>query len=233
MARAQAGEPDGLAILAEGQTAARGSRGRSWAGTAGNLYLSILLRPRNAVEARGLGQWALLAGVVLIETLRAFEPEAGVLSLKWPNDVLREGAKLAGILLDASAGADGLDWLVIGLGANLAEPPVVAGRRTAALGRYAAEHGAEPAAPRAVTLALLERLEQWRHRLAVEGFAPVRAAWLAAAHPLGTPITVSDARGARGGAFAGLSPEGALLLEGPDGQVSTMSTGDVLLGRRV
>lgn len=229
MARAQAGEADGLAILAEGQTAARGSRGRAWAGTAGNLYLSILLRPRNAVEARGLGQWALLAGVVLIETLRAFETEPAALSLKWPNDVLRHGAKLAGILLDAGMGADGLDWLVIGLGANLAAAPAVSGRQTASLGR----HGAEPPAPRAVTLALLDRLEHWRGRLADDGFAPVHAAWLAAAHPLGTPITVSDARGARGGAFAGLSPEGALLLEGPDGQLSLISTGDVLLGQGI
>lgn len=227
-ARARAGAPDGLAILAEGQTAARGSRGRSWSCPPGNLYLSVLLRPRHAAEAAGAGQWALLVGVALIEALRAFDAEPETLQLKWPNDVLRDGAKLAGILIDATmaSGGDGLDWLVAGMGANLAVAPPVEGRRIAALQPL----GGAPPVPRAVTLAFLDSLERWRGRLAAEGFAPVRAAWLAAAHPLGTPVTVTDSRQSRVGSFAGLSPEGALLLSAA-GEIAVISTGDVLLGQ--
>ena len=100
--RARAGAPDGLAILADVQTAGRGSRGRSWACPPGNLYLSVLLRPRNRAEEAGAGQWALLAGVALIDTLAAFSASPDGLRLKWPNDVLSDGAKLAGILVDAA-----------------------------------------------------------------------------------------------------------------------------------
>lgn len=231
VARAHAGEPDGLAILAAGQTAARGSRGRSWSCPPGNLYLSVLLRPRNAFEAAGAGQWALLVGRALIETLGEFDAAPDLLQLKWPNDVLRDGAKLAGILVDAAMAAEGgIDWLVVGIGANLAVAPPVDGRRIA---RLAPPSGVPPA-PRAVTEVFLARLEAWRERLARQGFAPVRSAWLAAAHPLGTKVTIRDATRSREGAFAGLSAEGALLLAvaGAKGdQVAVISTGDVLLGQ--
>lgn len=227
LARAKAGEPDGFAILAEGQTAARGSRGRSWSCPPGNLYLSVMLRPRNAAEAGGAGQWALLVGVAFIEALRPFEAEPALLQLKWPNDVLRDGAKLAGILIDAAMGSDGgAEYLVAGLGANLAIAPAVEGRRTAAI----LPDGGTAPAPGAVARAFLARLEHWRGRLAAEGFAPVRAAWLAAAHPLGTAVTIKDAQRSRAGVFAGLSPEGALLLS-HNGGTEVISTGDVLLGQ--
>ncbi|HTI00414.1 MAG TPA: biotin--[acetyl-CoA-carboxylase] ligase [Acidisoma sp.] len=231
VARAHAGEPDGLAILAAGQTAARGSRGRSWSCPPGNLYLSVLLRPRNAFEAGGAGQWALLVGCALIEALRAFDGAPGLLQLKWPNDVLRDGAKLAGILIDAAMSAEGaVDWLVAGVGANLAVAPAVEGRQTAAL----VSPSGKPPSPRAVTEVFLARLEAWRGRLADEGFASVRSAWLAAAHPIGTPVTIKDARRSRQGAFAGLSEEGALLLSVAGelgGEITVVSTGDVLLGQ--
>jgi BirA family biotin operon repressor/biotin-[acetyl-CoA-carboxylase] ligase len=87
-----------------------------------------------------------------------------------------------------------------------------------------------PPSPRAVTEVFLARLDAWRERLADEGFAPVRAAWLAAAHPIGTPVTIKDALRLREGAFAGLSAEGALLLS-VAGEIAVISTGDVLLGQ--
>jgi BirA family biotin operon repressor/biotin-[acetyl-CoA-carboxylase] ligase len=227
VARAHAGEADGLAILAAGQTAARGSRGRSWSCPPGNLYLSVLLRPRNAFEAAGAGQWALLVGCALIEALREFDTSPGLLQLKWPNDVLRDGAKLAGILVDAAMAPEGgIDWLVVGLGANLAVAPAVEGRRVSMVEPAAGR----PPSPRAVTEVFLARLDAWRERLADDGFALVRSAWLAAAHPLGTKVTIKDARRSRDGAFAGLSAEGALLLS-VAGELAVISTGDVLLGQ--
>jgi BirA family biotin operon repressor/biotin-[acetyl-CoA-carboxylase] ligase len=224
--RAKVGEPDGLAILAERQTAARGSRGRSWACPPGNLYLSILLRPRNRHEAAGAGQWALLAGIAFIEALSLFDAEPAALSLKWPNDVLREGAKLGGILVDAAMTAEGgTDWLVIGVGANLATAPVIEGRRIAALRTPSA-----PPAPVVVARAFLARVAIWRGVLAEDGFAPIRAAWLGRAHPTGTPVTIRDSLRSRAGLFAGLSPRGELLLS-VGSQIHTISTGDVLLGQ--
>ena len=226
VARARQGEADGLAILAEEQSAARGSRGRSWSAPPGNLYLSVLIRPRNAAEAEGAGQWALLAGLAFVEALSGFDAEPVLLRVKWPNDVLRDGAKLGGVLVDAEMGQAGLDWLVIGVGANLAVAPVVEGRRTAAI----LSCNGVPPAPRDVAIEFLLRIAYWRDRLGISGFAPVRQAWLERAHPAGTPVTVRDASGTREGLFAGLSERGELLLSVGD-DLRAISTGDVLLGQ--
>jgi BirA family biotin operon repressor/biotin-[acetyl-CoA-carboxylase] ligase len=230
--RARAGAPDGLAILADSQTAARGSRGRDWICPPGNLYLSVLLRPRNPAEEAGAGQWALLAGVALIEALERFSAAPYGLCLKWPNDVLSDGAKLAGILVDAAMmaggriGGSGTDWLVIGVGANLAAAPAIEGRRIAAL---VTPDGAPPS-PVSVAQAFLARIEAWRAVLARDGFAQIRDAWLRRAHPLGTPVTIKDALRIRTGVFAGLSAQGELLLSVGD-TTRAISTGDVLLGQ--
>ena len=233
VARAHEGASDGLAILAEEQSAARGSRGRGWTAPPGNLYLSVLLRPRNAAEAGGAGQWALLAGLAFVEALAAFDAEPDQLTVKWPNDVLRDGAKLGGVLIDAGMGTPGLgkgglNWLVIGVGANLAVAPDVPGRRTAAI----QSRTDAPPVPRDVAAVFIARISHWRHVLAEGGFAPIRLAWLARAHPIGTPITVRDARGTSmaEGRFAGLSETGELLLS-MGGMMRAISTGDVLLGQ--
>ncbi len=224
--QAKAGAADGLAILARSQTAGRGSRGRSWACPPGNLYLSVLLRPRNQNEEAGAGQWALLAGVAFIEALSGFDRDPAALNLKWPNDVLRDGAKLGGILVDAAmTAAGGAEWLVIGVGANLAAAPSIEGRRTAAL-----QPPGAPPAPEAVAAAFIARIARLREVLAQAGFAPVRDAWLERAHPLGTPVTIKDSLRSREGVFAGLSPRGELLLS-VGGQIHAISTGDVLLGQ--
>jgi BirA family transcriptional regulator, biotin operon repressor / biotin---[acetyl-CoA-carboxylase] ligase len=225
VARAKQGEADGLAILARTQTAARGSRGRDWSAPVGNLFLSVLLRPRNAAELGGAGQWALLAGLALVETLSTFDREPEALNLKWPNDVLRGGAKLAGVLVDAAMTENGTtDWLVIGVGANLAVAPVIEGRQIAVLA------GRDGATPDAVADHFLGRIAHWRTFLALSGFAPVRAGWMARAHPAGTAVTVRQGSHTRAGTFAGLSAEGALQLLS-EGNVHTISTGDVLLGQ--
>lgn len=218
---AAAGEPDGLAVLAMRQTASRASRGREWTSPAGNLALSVLLRPVGpAVEA---GQWALLAAVALIEALAHHQPAAR-LSLKWPNDVLRDGNKLSGILVDSAASQDAqgrgrLDWLVIGFGANLGPAPDLPDRRAAGLDAAAT--------PAEVTATLLDRLTHWRRIRTLEGFAPVRHAWLARAHPPGTHLRVRAGAAEIAGQFAGLDDDGALLLQS-GGRVRAFSTGEIL-----
>lgn len=224
---AAAGEPDGLAVLAEAQTAGRGSRGRAWESAPGNLCLSVLLRPRllrpegDAAEA---GCYSLLAGVAVWEALAAFLPRPDSLLLKWPNDVLLAGRKLAGVLIESATRGDGeLAWLVIGVGANLATAPIVAGRATACL----ADAGVTPPPAERIARMVLERLAHWRCVRESDGFAPIRSAWLAHAHALGAPLVVGGGTRLRAGRFAGLTEGGALLLATEAG-TETFPAGEVL-----
>lgn len=220
MQLARGGEPEGLAVLAGRQTAGRGSRGRTWESPPGALCLSVLLQPRDPPAASG--HWALLAALALHGALAPFAPD-GTLSLKWPNDVLIAGRKLGGILLDAATGPAGLDWLVIGFGANLASAPEGAGALAVA------------PEPEGVAAAVLDGIDRWRRVRLLDGWAPIRAAWLARAHPAGTPLRVRAGSLDVGGAFDGLAEDGALLLRvaegGAGGRVRAFATGDVLLDR--
>jgi BirA family biotin operon repressor/biotin-[acetyl-CoA-carboxylase] ligase len=214
--RALKGEPDYLAVMARRQTAGRGSRGRHWQSPPGNLALSLLLRPTE--RAREIGQWALLAGVALAEALEA--KPGGPMTLKWPNDLLLNGAKLAGILLDAESDADsGISWLIIGIGVNLAHAPPVEDRSVAALDGSIA--------PEALAWRIMERVAEWRRVRLSDGFAPIRAAWLRHAQPLGTEMTVKLASATLNGRFAGLNGDGNLLLQTPDGRVQPVLAGEV------
>jgi BirA family biotin operon repressor/biotin-[acetyl-CoA-carboxylase] ligase len=215
-ARARAGEAEGLAILALKQTAGRGSRGRSWVAPGGNLNLSVLLRPAGPAAQAGL--FSLLAGIAVAEALdRFFLPPT---QLKWPNDVLLDGAKLAGILIDAAPLGQNLDWLVIGIGMNLRETPEIPGRTVTSL----AAHGVE-LVPQAAAAAVLSGLSRWHDASA----DTIRQTWLGRAHPIGTTLEIRSQQGTRTGSFAGLSPAGELLLRRED-RIETISTGDVLLG---
>ena len=209
LSRAAAGEAEGLAVLAHRQTAGRGRDGRAWRGEAGNLHISLLLRPGG--PARGAPQWGLLAAVALHEALSAFSPAR--LTLKWPNDVMLGEAKLAGMLCESSMDAAGrIEWLVIGLGANLAHAPEVPGRATACL-------SGSPA-PAVVASRLLACFEAWRQRFVAEGFAPIRAAWEARGP---APDTALVLRGGHSGGYRGLREDGALLIAAGDRLHAVMS----------
>jgi BirA family biotin operon repressor/biotin-[acetyl-CoA-carboxylase] ligase len=220
---AEADEPEGLAVLSRRQSQGRGSRGRQWQSPAGNLSLSVLLRPREV--ARDAGQWALLTGVALAEALSAHLPAPASLTLKWPNDVLLGGRKLAGILIDSATDAQGgLRYIVIGIGANLAVAPDLGDRATACL----AELGPPPSAE-TFAAALLDRIGAWRRVRLLEGFAPIRAAWHARAQAVGSQMSINSGGQVLGGAYAGLGEDGSLLLQA-GGRVRSFSTGEVLLG---
>ncbi len=216
IARAEAGEPAGLAVLARAQTRGRGSRGRSWTGQGGGLALSVLLRPETDLQP--LGGWPLLAGLALHQALGC----GARLRLKWPNDVLLDGAKLAGILIERGTGA-GRDWLVIGFGANLSSAPALPDRETACL----AQLGPAPDAG-VVARRLLDALDAWQAAWHRDGFEAIRAAWLRHAHPPGTALAVELLGVRRSGTFAGLAPDGAMLLS-IDGRLERIDAGEILL----
>ena len=164
---------------------------------------------------------SLLAGVALAEATQTFAPDAA-LALKWPNDLLLNQAKLAGILIETH-GADGtLDWLIIGIGVNLAHAPHIPGRATAAL----AQHGPAPS-PEAFAPALLARLDQWLQTQARHGFAPIRIAWLGYAQPPGSPMSLKLGDQIIAGHFIGLGDDGSLHLQTSAGP-RHFTAGDVL-----
>jgi BirA family biotin operon repressor/biotin-[acetyl-CoA-carboxylase] ligase len=205
--RAEEGAAEGLAIQALRQSAGRGRQGRGWDSPAGNLYLSVLLRP--AVPLREAPQWSFVAAVALADTLSALLPEAAELSLKWPNDLLLKGAKAAGILVETGvAPSHALDWICIGMGVNIATKPSLPDRPTACL----AEYLPEPPAPDSLAAALLQNLVLWHETRLRQGFDPIRDAWLCHAPAMGAPVSVRRDGALLEGSFAGLSPEGGLKL---------------------
>lgn len=220
--QAEAGAPEGLAVLAQRQTAGRGRRGRSWESPEGNLFLSILLRP--SVIPAEAAKLSFLAAVALGETLDLVSPAlAGRIACKWPNDVLVDGAKISGVLLESRTRPEGaLDWVIVGIGVNLAHRPLNTLYPATAL----ADHDVTTA-PAQFAEWLLARFGYWYERWKIEGFAPVREAWLKRAQGLGQPIVVRLPAGELHGRFAALDESGALLLDLPDGRRQAITAGDV------
>ncbi|MBV1830921.1 biotin--[acetyl-CoA-carboxylase] ligase [Komagataeibacter sp. AV436] len=211
---------DGLAVLALEQTAGRGSRGREWRDPGGNLALSVMLAGQGAFVPVGL--WPFIAGLALHDAVAGFMPEPGALELKWPNDLLLHGRKMAGILIETGSSEAG-PWQVIGIGANLAAAPRIEGRELACL----AECGVTVSPPD-MARAVLCALDAWLECHEAGGFGAIRAAWLARAHPPGTKLHVVAGNRAFSGTFAGLADDGILLLDTPAGPRQVV-TGEVLM----
>jgi BirA family biotin operon repressor/biotin-[acetyl-CoA-carboxylase] ligase len=212
-ALARGGAAEGLWLRAERQTGGRGRQGRGWHSPAGNLYASTLVRlqPSDPPAAT----LALVAAVALQEVISGFAPIHRVL-IKWPNDLLVEGEKLSGILLEREG-----DAVVIGIGVNLASRPEALDRPATSL---AALTGLAPE-PAAFLEILAESFARWLGRWRGEGLAPVRAGWLAAAHPTGTALATHAGEGL----FDGLDESGALRLRLADGTPRIIHAGDVFL----
>lgn len=205
--------PEGAWLVADRQTAGRGRQGREWHDGAGNFMGSTLVHLRPGDPAPET--LALVAGLALHEVVapRLSQPAM----LKWPNDLLVAGAKLAGILLERAG-----DAVIVGIGVNLAHAPQVADRETtslAALGSTLARDAfAEELAAQFAT-----DLDRWRSY----GLGPIVRRWIAAGHPAGTLLRVDDEGGRIEGAFAGLTDGGALQLRLADGSSRVIHAGEV------
>jgi BirA family biotin operon repressor/biotin-[acetyl-CoA-carboxylase] ligase len=222
--RAAAGERGPLWIMARRQTHGRGRSGRTWQDGPGNLMATLLFEP--GCPPTALHHLSLLTGVAAVDAVAPFMAQRpSPLRLKWPNDILLGGAKLGGILVESSIFA-GTTLAAIGIGINLADAPAVPGRPTASLARAAA---ARPS-PQDVLSALDARLAHWRTIWAAGAhFDTICSAWLERAGPIGEPITVHAASGIVTGTFAGLAPDGALLVQERNGTVTRVTAGDVIL----
>lgn len=210
-ALAREGAPEGLWLRAERQSGGRGRQGRTWLSPPGNLYASTIVRLRPGDPPAPT--LALVAAVALQEVVA---PEVPAVRIKWPNDLIVDGAKLAGILLEREDEA-----VVVGFGVNVAHHPEGLPSPATSLVRLVRH------APNAAGLcgrlaeAFATRLGQWRRH----GLTPIRSAWISAAHPIGTPLATSQGEGA----FDGLDESGALRLRQPDGQRRLIHAGDVFL----
>jgi BirA family biotin operon repressor/biotin-[acetyl-CoA-carboxylase] ligase len=205
---------DGHWVIADRQTAGRGRRGRAWSDGAGNLMASVLVRSEGAVQ-----QLSFVAALALRAALIGIDPAlAERLRLKWPNDVLLDGTKFAGILLER-----GGDGLVIGFGVNIASHPPAAERPATSL---AAAWALTPA-PRLLLEGLRAAFAAFRAQWADAGFEPIRTQWLAHAAGLGGRVTARLGDETIEGRFDGLEADGALALRLDDGTLRPVHAGEV------
>jgi BirA family biotin operon repressor/biotin-[acetyl-CoA-carboxylase] ligase len=216
---AKAGAADGTALRADRQTAGRGRADRPWSSPAGNLHLSVLVRP--AVPSRRYAELAFVAALAAGDAIDGWSRAPARLKLKWPNDLLFDGLKMGGILIE---GAD-LGRLVVGIGLNLISHPTDSQWPATDLASHVATAPAPQAAARDLCRALDQRLEDWR----ANGFAAIRATWLDRAWALGQAVRVRMADGIAEGRFHALDDDGAMLLERlPGGLIERVLAADVL-----
>jgi BirA family transcriptional regulator, biotin operon repressor / biotin---[acetyl-CoA-carboxylase] ligase len=223
LSRAAAGDAGRLWIVADEQTKGRGRHGRQWSSPPGNLYASLLLiDPAPVHKAPELG---FVAGVALLQCLRDVLGSDPLLSIKWPNDILHAGAKLAGILLESTQLKGGGLACVIGIGVNCSSHPTPALYPATDL----AEIGTLLGRREDILLRLSECFLQW---LGIwdEGrdFEAIRAEWLNHAGGLGGRISVTAPSGLCEGIFETIDASGRLILN-VDGQMLTVEAGDVFL----
>ncbi len=208
-----------LWILAGEQTVGRGRRGRAWASPRGNFHATLLIKPAGPPATVALRSFA--AALALREALSEVSGSARSFALKWPNDVLCNGGKIAGILLESAGQGAGVAHLAIGIGVNLiaapdpsflepgAVPPVTLLSET---GRRIEPH--------ILLDALAPAFAAWEARLVADGFPPLRAEWLAHAARLGEPIRARTGSATREGIFETLDDTGALILATTSGRVA-------------
>jgi BirA family biotin operon repressor/biotin-[acetyl-CoA-carboxylase] ligase len=204
-----------LWIVSREQTAGRGRRGRAWISERGNLFATLLLPMTTTSLSAQLG---FVAGLAAADAIAAHAPGAEV-ALKWPNDVLLNGKKVAGVLLEAL----GHDSLAIGIGINLAHYPL--GTEVPSIS-IAAVSGNQPDLD-GILLRLASAMAAWYEIWLRQGFQPVRKAWLMRATGLGHPVRARLADGERQGVFEDLDEDGALLLRDSAGTLTRITAGDV------
>ena len=242
-ARHRLGERGPLWITALSQTRGRGRMGREWISPQGNLYASLILH--DPATVRRAPELAFVSALAVRDAVIAEAPAlAPKLAFKWPNDLLIDGEKCGGILIEGEARFDreeqfgGLS-VIVGIGVNCLSHPTVIDfsppgeRMSPESPHYPATdllaHGADVPAPllfQRLSATMVARIAQWK---AGEGLASILSDWLAAAYGLGQEITVRCFAREKKGRFAGLDAAGRLLLGLPDDTVETIAAGDVFL----
>jgi BirA family biotin operon repressor/biotin-[acetyl-CoA-carboxylase] ligase len=213
-ARLNAGAVEGLVIHALHQTGGRGRHGRQWISHAGNLFLSLLLRPDKNLPT--IGQLGIVVGVALAGTMKSYLKQAAALNLKWPNDVLIGGKKCAGILVEMEGAA-----AIVGIGVNItAAPP--------GLGVYLNDYAVKPVDMIEFRSNLLTNIGKYYDLWRELGFAPVREMWMQYAPAQGTMMSVKTGDKIIEGAFHDMDENGNLVIA-QNGKIMKILSGEIFI----
>jgi BirA family biotin operon repressor/biotin-[acetyl-CoA-carboxylase] ligase len=219
---ARAGAPEGAVVVADAQERGRGRLGRAWHSPPGDsLYFSVVLRPRLPLER--VPPLTLAAGVAVCEAVARFDVAP---SLKWPNDLLASGRKLAGILTEAASQRDRVEHVIVGIGVNLnnaAFPDELSSIATS----LRQERGGRAVDRAAFAAVLCERLELHVERFVESGAAAVAAAWRRHAAFFGARVRVTTGLAPVVGRAEGIDDDGALLLRLDDGRLLRLHAGEL------
>lgn len=206
-------------FLAHEQSAGRGRRARAWASPRGNFHATLILHPEETAGVVALRSFA--AALALRDALVALTGLPGQLALKWPNDVLLNGGKVAGILLESVASAGKVAHLAIGVGVNLIAAPDPGLLEPGALPAVTVQtESGLRIAPEVLLDHLAVAYARWEAVFVTQGFAPLRQEWLANAARLGQIITARTGTQTREGRFETVDASGALVLVLADGKVA-------------
>lgn len=232
---AEKGAPEGTLVVADQQSAGRGRLKRSWFSPPGSgIWMSLILRPR--VSLAQAPRYTLVVGVAVAEAIRSLTGLAA--GIKWPNDVLIRGRKVAGILTELRAEPEAVAYAIVGVGINVSQPadafpPELRGIATSIAAELGQAHGSEPAVTRAELIAdILNRLEADYLSLPPTGLGVLRQRWVNLSVTLGEPVAISDVGGEifRGRAVD-LQEDGSLVVEGERGERRAFIAGEVTLLR--
>lgn len=217
LALAEQGGADGSWLRAARQTGGKGRMGRAWESPDGNLYCSTLIRLQ---PTDPLPHTLALVAANAVHALVAPLCE-GQARIKWPNDILVDGAKIAGILLERAGHA-----IVVGIGVNVTGHPVGLDRPVTSL----AAQGANDATAQALYDRLAQLFAHWLSIWRAQGLDPIRTHWLLNAHPTGTPMRVIQPDGGQvEGTFDTLDRQGMLILRLANGDSRAIHAGDIIL----
>lgn len=239
LAAAAAGDPGGIWFAALHQTAGRGRRGRAWESTPGNLAASLLIIPD--AEPNALATLGFVAGVAMQNAFARILPQGAVrigidgadamngsgrVALKWPNDVLADGAKVSGILLEMGKSPDGRHAIVIGIGVNVIAAPKGLPYPATSLRELGYERSAENVFE-ALSDAWVDAFSLWNEG---NGITEILNQWRGSAAGIGAPVAVSQDGMVQRGIFETIDSSGRLVMRDDDGARIVITAGDVHFG---
>lgn len=209
-------------VTAQTQESGRGRQGRPWISPRGNLYLSIVTPD---VRPQDLSQYALMWGVILRQVLAAQIKPGGVVSCKWPNDVLVDNQKIAGLLIERYD-TPMTQALIVGIGVNIAHAPEGVRFPATALDTYLSQ----PLTPKQLALDLFHHYQTTREKWHSQGFEFIRTLWMSNAWSLGRQVNIRQGNSDVVGVLQGINKNGAIEVLDRDGMLHTLYTGDVFGG---
>ena len=219
---AENGSAEGLIVQALSQSLGRGRRGRSWSSPKGNLYFSMLLKPKCSVS-KALGI-SFVSAVAMCDSLGALLPPMVEVRVKWPNDILINQRKCCGFLVESSSDSNGnVKWVIMGAGVNVESFPENVDYPATSL----SFEGSPNLALREVLLSFLRHFKRWKNIWEEEGFSPIREAWMERSIGMGKRITANLVEASYTGIFSDLNADGSLLMITDGGKKVVITSGDI------